>query len=418
MTNLYTVCTECRLCGSSDLVEAVPMEPLPLATPVSQYSGFASDDPVFREAIPLSLHLCKACGCLQVLHVCNRELQYPNYVYTTTSSLGLPDHFIAYAQEVVEKWSLKKKGLAIEIGSNDGVLLRAFKQQGFTILGIDPARDIAAHATEQGVPTLPEFFEPDIAAQILHEYGEASIILSNNVIANIDNMQSFIQAITSLLASDGIWISETQYGVDVVEHNLIETIYHEHLCYFNVKPLVTYYDRHGLQIIDVTRIPTKGGSIRVTAQRHGGPHKLQTNVAEQIIAEQNGAYHTLIPYQKLTANIAEIRQKLNDLIDQEHQAGYQVAGYGMSVGTISLLAQFGLQQKIVFLVDDAPEKEAELRGPDYVIPLRSKQALLDERIRMVVIFAWRYTESIMSNNTEYVAAGGRFIVPLPQISIR
>jgi len=418
MTTLYLKRDTCRLCGSNNLNLAVPLEPMPIATPNFAVPGADRDAPVFTQGVPLELHLCGDCACLQVLHVGNPEIQYRHYVYTTSISLGLPEHFVKYAAETVGRLNPPAGGRVVEIGSNDGTLLNAFKQHGLTVLGIDPATAIAAQATENGIPTLAEFFNSETAARVAAEHGRADLIIANNMIANVDDMDGYTRGIAALLDPGGAFVFETQYGADVSEHTLLDTVYHEHLSYFNVRPLVLHFQRHGLEVIDVERIWTKGGSIRVTVQHRGGPRARQASV-ERLVAEEDAAgYHTLAYYRKMREAIATIRSDLRALVDAEKAAGRVVAGYGMSVGTTTLLAQFGLQQDIAFLVDDAPGKDPELLGPSYAIPRKPKEALLDEGVRLVIVFAWRYADPIMRNNAAYREVGGRFAIPLPTVTVQ
>lgn len=417
MTEFHFKRETCRLCGSGDLQLVVPLAPMPIATPNFAVPGAERDAPVFTRAVPLDLYLCGDCACLQVLHVGNPEVQYRHYVYTTSISIGLPEHFARYAAETVDRLHPPAGGRVIELGSNDGTLLTAFKQRGFTVLGIDPATAIAARATENGIPTLAEFFNADTAATVAADHGRADLMIANNMIANIDDMDSYTRGIATLLAPGGAFVFETQYGADVTENCLLDTVYHEHLSYFTVRPLALHVARHGLEVIDVERIWTKGGSIRVTVQHRGGPRAVQPSVRQMIDAETAAGYHTRGYYRKMREAIAAVTNDLRTLVNAEKAAGRPVAGYGMSVGTTTLLAQFGLQQDIAFLVDDAPGKDPELLGPGYAIPRRPKEALLDEGVRLVILFAWRYAEPIMRNNIAYREVGGKFAVPLPTVRV-
>jgi 2-polyprenyl-3-methyl-5-hydroxy-6-metoxy-1,4-benzoquinol methylase len=414
---LYERRAQCVLCGSAELDEVVPLEPMPIATP-NFHVAASSDDAAFREGVPLGIHQCRACGHLQVIYFGNPELQYRDYVYTTAISLGLPEHFRVYAAEIATTLGLPPAGLVVEIGSNDGTLLRAFRAAGMRVLGIDPARRIAETATASGVQTLPEFFSAALAERIAREHGRATLIVANNVIANVEGMADFADGIAALLDADGVFVFETQYGADVIEHNLLDTVYHEHISYFLLKPLATFFAAHGLELFDAVRVPTKGGSFRAFVQRAGGARPRAPGLRELIEREARQGMFAAAFYQRLSHELAGIRAELRALVDAARKRGEGVAGYGVSVGTTTLLAQFGLTRDIDFLVDDAPGKAAELVGPDYAIPVTGREALLARRPGIVIVFAWRYADPIAAKNQAYLAAGGAFVVPLPHVTVR
>lgn len=418
MTEICWKRDTCRLCGSADMEIAVPLAPMPIATPNMGLKLSAETREAFTRAVPLDVMLCTACGQLQVGYVGNPEIQYRDYVYTTSISLGLSEHFMVYAQEVIDALMPRAGGNVVEFGSNDGTLLRAFKAKGFNVLGIDPAKVIAERATENGIETWAEFFSADIAHKIIAEKGAADLIISNNVLANIDNLDPVAEGIKQLLAPGGAWIFETQYGADVFERNLLDTVYHEHLTYFNVRPLMLFLDRHGLEMMDAKRIETKGGSIRVTVQHKNGPRPITARVGELSQWEQEKGMGGLAYYASFKARVDAIADELTAIADAVHAKGGKVAGYGVSVGTTALMPQFRLTQKIDMLFDDDPQRDGHLLGPDYEIPIYQGRDMMHHKPDVIIVFAWRYTDPIMKKQAEYIAAGGQFVVPLPDVRTR
>ena len=418
MNGLYYKRDDCRLCGSIDLELAVPMAPIPIATPNFSISDDDRDSPILREAVPLDLYLCRDCSHLQVLHVGNPEVQYGNYVYTTSLSLGLAAHFRSYAGEILEALNPAPESLVVEFGSNDGTLLRCFKEKGMRVVGVDPARAIAEQATRSGIETLNAFFSPDVAHQVRDKHGPARIIIANNVIANIDDMVSVALGVKELMAPDGAFVFETQYGADVIRKKLLDTVYHEHLSYFNVRPLAAFFERHGMQVIDVETIETKGGSIRVTVQHASGPDTVSAAVTDTLEEEDNDGMNGLGCYQGFADQVDVLRGRLNAIADEQHGAGRTLGGYGMSVGTTTLLAQFGLAEKIDFLFDDDPDKESALSGPGYDIPVFGPEAVYEKNPGAIIVFAWRYAEPIMAKHERYLKDGGAFVIPLPEVTVK
>jgi SAM-dependent methyltransferase len=415
MKNLFYVRHTCRLCHSDRQELVVPMAGIPIGTPNFQVPNASADDPVFRTAVPLELYLCRQCGHLQILHVGNPEIQYRHYVYTTSLSLGLREHFAGYANDVIKRYSLAPDSLIVELGSNDGSLLGFFRERGMRVLGVDPAVDIARRATEKGIETIADFFTDKVGDRIRQSHGAASVVIANNMIANVDNLDPLVSGVRDVLAEDGLFVFETQYGVDVTEKNLLDTVYHEHLSYFNIKPLTHFFARFGMAVIDVQHIETKGGSIRVTVQR-SGRSKPSPEVARFIAEEDRLGVDQSAYYAAYLRKIAAIRDELVAIADACHARGQAVAGYGVSVGTTTLLPQFGLENKIDFLVDDDPNKGKIMAGPGYDIPILPPAALYERKPAVVVVFAWRYVDPIRAKHARYFEEGGKFIVPLPSIS--
>jgi hypothetical protein len=389
---------------------------MPIATPNFNVKASRSD-PAFREGVPLGIHQCRACGHLQVMYYGNPEWQYRDYIYTTSVSLGLPEHFRIYAAEIIASLQLPDDGLVVELGSNDGTLLRAFRERGMRVLGVDPARNIAGLATGSGVPTLPEFFTSALAAKIASEHGRAALLVANNVVANVEPIGDLVDGVAALLADDGVFVFETQYGADVMEHTLLDTVYHEHISYFLLTPLVPFFAAHGLELFDAVRVPTKGGSFRAFVQRAGGSRPTTARLHELLDREARMGMFAQPFYDGVLRELATIRAELRTLVDAARAQGRGVAGYGVSVGTTTLLAQFGLTRDIDFLVDDAP-KAPELIGPDYAIRVVGRDELLKQMPAITIVFAWRYIDPIADKNTAYMAAGGTFVVPLPHVTLR
>jgi len=400
-----------------DLDLALPLAPMPIATPNFAVPNADASNAVFQEAVPLELYLCNDCGLLQILHVGNPDIQYTNYIYTTSLSAGLTEHFKTYAADVLEQLSPDLGSLIVEMGSNDGTLLRFFKNAGMNVQGVDPAREIAERATEQGIDTTGAFFGEKIAREIYETKGAAAIVIANNVIANIDDLTDIVVGTRELLVKEGVFVFETQYGVDVVEKNLLDTVYHEHLSYFNIKPLKLHFARHGMEVFDVQRIPTKGGSIRVFVQKINGPRSLKPIVASMISYEEQMGHYKREIYLRWQQEISDIRSHLATIVAEQHAEGRLVGGYGVSVGTTTMMSQFELTKKIDILFDDDPNKDPDLTGPGYSIPVLPTLAVYDKNPGVIIIFAWRYADMIMAKHQKFIEQGGKFIVPLPSLKI-
>lgn len=416
MRPLFRSLDHCLLCGSAGLVEIAALGGMPVATPNFRLPPGGQRDLAERLALPLRLMLCVDCGQVQVSHVGDPDLQYGHYHYTTGLSLGLSDHFRGLADCILARLAPSKPLRVVEIGSNDGTLLRHFAGLGHQVQGVDPATEIAARASSTGIPTDAAFFGLATAQRLVARAGRAGLILANNVIANVHDMADFGAGIAALLdPNSGLFVFETQYGADVFDRLLLDTIYHEHLSYFMLRPIIRWAAAHGLAVVDAERIAPKGGSIRVYI-RSAAAVQAPSARLRALVAEEE--YHRRFQpdgYRDFVHRVETLRDHLMLRIAQIRTGGGSVAGFGVSVGTLALLGQLGLANAIDFLVDDDPDKGQVLSGPGYDIPILPTSALMERRPDLTVLFAWRYAGPILARHAGYRAAGGRFLIPLPEL---
>jgi C-methyltransferase C-terminal domain/Methyltransferase domain len=287
---------------------------------------------------------------------------------------------------------------------------------GCKVLGVDPAVEIARRATEEGVETLPEYFTAQTAAAIRERYGLASIITANNVFAHSDKLPEMADGIRSLLKPEGIFSFEVSYLLDIVQKMLFDTVYHEHLCYHSVKSLQSFFRRHDLELIGIDRIATKGGSLRGTVQRAGGPRTASPVIAQMIEWERLTRLHSMETFSAYSSRIEEAKRSFLTLLDRLKAEGKSLAGYGASPTVTTLLNQFDLAGRIEFLVDDNPVKQ-NTYSPGHHIPVYPSDALYKREVDAVAILAWNYAQPIMTKNQAFTNNGGRFIVPLPLLQV-
>lgn len=403
----------CRLCDGTKLELALPIKPSPIADAYIPASRLGRP----QELYPLDLYLCGDCGHIQNIDIVNPEVLFRDYLFTTSSSAGLIAHFKQYAADVVSGFSVKPGSLVVEIGSNDGSLLRFFKDQGMKVLGIDPARDIAKRATESGVETLPEFFTAALAAKIRKDYGPAAVFTANNVFAHADDLADIVRGIRNVLADDGVFVFEVSYLIDIVDNYVFDTVYHEHVSYHSIEPLARFFERLGMQLIDVQRVASKGGSIRGFAQRRPEGRRPVTPVVGQMIeTERRRGFNKLTVYQDYAQRITERRDALNRFLDEQIRAGKVIAGYGASTTTTTLMWDFGLTRKLSFILDDNPAKHG-LYSPACHIPVMPSEELYVKNPDFVVVLAWQYATQIIRRHQKYLQEGGCFVVPLSELRI-
>lgn len=412
MTSSYTRRDRCRLCDSQDLELVLPINASPIAdayVPAERLS-----EP--QDAYPLDLYLCHSCGHIQNVDVVDPEILFRDYIYVTSSSLGLVEHYRQYAEDVTAQFGVRPGALALEIGSNDGSLLNFFKNKGMQVLGIDPARRIAQEATARGIPTLPEFFGSTLAQGLRKEHGPAAIVAANNVFAHADNLADIVTGIHTMLADDGVFIFEVSYLPDIVDRFLFDTVYHEHVSYHSIVPLAKFFERLGMQLFDVQRIASKGGSIRGFAQRAGAGRAVTQRVTDMVAEENRRGFDKPDIYRAYGAAIAERKAAVLEVVNQARAQGKSVAGYGASTTVTTLMWHFDLHDKLDFLADDNPRKQG-LFAPKCHVPVVPSEELYTRRPDLVVVLAWNYADPIMKRHQRYVDEGGTFVIPLPELRV-
>jgi len=404
--------TTCRMCDSSDLSLILELEPTPPGDHYVTADALAVPQPTY----PMTLTMCGRCGLAQLPDVVDPEILYRDYIYNTSISLGLVHHFDRYAESVLARVAPPPGSLVIDVGSNDGTLLRAFKSRGMRVLGIDPARNVARKATEAGLETLNAFFDSTLADDVRRSHGAAAIVTANNVFANVDDLNDFVDGVRRLLAPDGVFVFETGYFPDLVRQNIIDNIYQEHLSYYSVQPLRQFFPRHGLQLVAVEHEPTKGGSIRGFVKRNGPGAAISSGDLSRLIdSEISEGFDRPPSLHDFSRRIGGLRDSLVGLVSDLRARGRVLAGYGASVGVTTLLYYFRLGEALSFLVDDNPVRHGRFT-PGHHIPVLSSDALYDRKPDEVLLLAWRYQEPIVRRHAAFTQSGGRFILPLPEIS--
>ncbi|HSW71571.1 MAG TPA: class I SAM-dependent methyltransferase, partial [Gammaproteobacteria bacterium] len=366
---------------------------------------------------PLDTYLCTTCGHLQNLDIINPDILFRNYIYRTSSSLGLVDHFKRYAAEVSQALQLPSNSLVVEIGSNDGSLLKAFKELGMKVRGVDPARAIAAVATEAGIPTIPDFFTSALAKTIAEENGLAKLICANNIFAHADNLTDIVLGTRSLLTPDGVFVFEVSYVPDMIDGFVFDTIYHEHVSHHALLPLERFFNRLDMTLFDVTRIKTKGGSIRGFAQPISTGKRPKSELLKTLMKEEERRgitkpkiYHDF--YQALEGR----KRATLAYLDKAIQEGKKIVAYGASTTTTTLLYHFELGTRIGYIIDDNPIKQ-NLFSPGFHLPVLASSELYVRRPDLVVILAWNYADIIIQKNQRLIDEGGVFLVPLPTLKV-
>ena len=393
----------CRVCGSARLEEIISLGDLP---PANAY--ISPDDLDFPEPrFPLSLRLCGTCGLAQLGHVVPAESLFRSYLFFTSSSMRMSEHFSRLMVENAEEFA-HPNGLVVEIGSNDGTALAALQGHGLRILGVDPSRNISVMAAARGVPTIAEFFTEAVAHEIVRVAGRADLIVGCNVLGHIDDLDDVCRGIRALLADDGAFVFEVPYLADLLEKTEYDTIYHEHLSYFTIRPLAYLFQRHGLRLERVQFVPVHGGSIRGTVM-HGDAHspKVEGLISTEVDAGLGGHPAVASFSSRVEELSAGLRARLADL----HASGVKVVGYGAPAKATVLLNYSDIDTSLLPVVLDSTPAKQGLHIPGTHQLIRPTSALEDEDPDMLLLLAWNHAEEIVSREHDYRARGGRFLTP-------
>jgi novobiocin biosynthesis protein NovU/D-mycarose 3-C-methyltransferase len=400
--------TECRVCGTDDWLEVLSFGDTTLA------NGFVDPgEPAPEPTYPLEVAVCWSCRLMSLMHVVDPEALFGDYVYTTSESDLIAEHMARVVASATRRAGLAPGDLVVEFGSNDGAQLALFAARGQRVVGVDPARNLAAAAEARGVPTVSDFFGERSAARVLETYGEAGLVLGRQCFAHIPNVHDVLRGATSLLAPDGLLVIEVPHVLHLLAENQFDTIFHEHVSYFSFGTLEYLFGRHGLRMVDVEEADVHGGSILVSAAFDGSPHTVSPSVGRMREREQQAGLYGDTAYREFADRARAIMEGLRTLVRGLVAEGASVAGYGAPSKGCALLEFCGLDSRdLVYVTDTTAGKQGRLT-PATHIPVRSPNEAAADPPDYYLILAWNYADEILRKERAYLASGGRMIMPIP-----
>lgn len=365
----------------------------------------------------LQVGFCPNCTMVQLTEQVDREKMFHDeYAFFSSTSTRMAEHFRRFAGSIRNHYLGSADPFVVEIGSNDGIMLQNFAQAGIRHLGIEPSANVAEVARGKGIQTICEFFDEDLARQIVAEHGQADAFLGANVMCHLPYLHSVAAGIKILLKPSGVLVFEDPYMGDIVEKTSYDQIYDEHAFYFSVTSISNLFAKHGLEVIDTIPQNVHGGSMRYVIS-HKGAREPRPSVAAQRAKEAAMGLSETATYERLREDIERSRDDLMNLLRDLKRQGKRVVGYGATSKSTTVTNYCGITPDLVeFISDTTPIKQGKL-SPGAHIPVRPHQEFAANNPDYALLFAWNHGEEIIEKESGFQSAGGKWIVYVPEVKV-
>jgi 2-polyprenyl-3-methyl-5-hydroxy-6-metoxy-1,4-benzoquinol methylase len=404
----------CRFCGAGLKRTFVDLGMSPLCETYPAAAEFNRGEVYY----PLHVYVCDSCLLVQLEEFASPQAIFGDYAYFSSYSDSWLKHAENYCHKMIGKLGLNPRSFVVEVASNDGYLLQYFVRQNVPVLGIEPAANLREAASEKGVPTLTQFFGARLATEIAAERGCADLVIGNNVLAQVTDLNDFVEGLKSLLKPEGVLTLEFPHLLQLIERNEFDTIYHEHFSYFSMLTAARILEAHEMKVFDVEELPTHGGSLRVYACRiDAETHEMMESVGDLIEREERAGLATAQGHSGYANRVRRTKFELVDFLMKAAQEGKTVAGYGAPGKSATLLHYCGISKDLIqFTVDRNPYKQGRFL-PGSHIPIHHPDQIRESKPNYVVILPWNLKDEIM-NQLKFIREwNGKFVVPIPSLKV-
>lgn len=371
-----------------------------------------------EELFPLRFSRCQDCGLALIDEIVPPEKLFSTYHYLTAASAPLVTHFRALAEESKTSFNLGRKTKVLDIGANDGTLLLEFERLGAKTLGVDPAKNVVLIAKTRGIMVLPEFFSHELAKKMRQEYGQFDIITATNVFAHTHDIHDFTNGVKELLTPHGVFIVEFAHLSEMFNKKFFDVIYHEHLSFFALEPLLGFFLGHNLQIFNAKKILTQGGSLRIYV-KHASDRKRKVSLMVQKVVkeERQQGLHQSIAFNKFSQYVQSYRASLRSLLQKLKRSKKKIVGVGAPAKGVILLNYCHIDDSLLdYLVDSTPLKQHRFM-PGVHIPVFAEEKLAEEQVDYFLLLAHNFQDTIVQKLSPYREQGAKIILPFPKIHI-
>ena len=404
----------CRICGNRGLEPILSFGQMPLANALIQESDLGLPERTY----PLELVFCPECSLVQITETVPPEELFSEYLYFSSYSDTMLEHSSILVDELVKSRALTGGSLAMEIASNDGYLLQYYKQAGVPVLGIEPAANVARSAVDdRGIATICDFFGLELAGRLGDEGRLADVLHAHNVLAHVADLHGVVEGMRMVLNDSGVAVIEVPYLRELIDKCEFDTIYHEHLCYFALTPLMRLFHEHGLVVVDVALEEIHGGSLRLYLAHADGKDLVGRSVEILLEEEKKWGVDTLDLYRQFDDRVAYSRSSIANTLNKLKAEGHSMAAYGASAKGCILLNSCGIDKETIDFVVDRSQYKQGLYTPGALLPIYPPEKLLEEMPDYVLLLTWNFAEEIIEQQSEYLENGGRFIIPIPTVKV-
>lgn len=400
---------QCRGCGKKAVRQFLDLGDQPHCNRLISPQMADKREPHF----PLRVGFCENCTMVQIDYTIPKEDMFSNYPYVSGTTKTLTKHFKETAERLANTYGLNSESLVIDIGSNDGTWLKQYQPLGIRVHGVEPAANVVELALQNGVPTTGKFFNEETAAEVRETVGPASLITAAGVFFHLEELHSVIEGVKLLLDSEGVFVVQAIYLGGMVDNIAFDQVYHEHLVYYTLKSIESLFNRHGLEVFDASLVPIHGGSIEVHVAPEG-KRKISDSVLDMRQIEVEKGFGKLETYEAFADKVWKLRDDLLALLKKYREEGKTVYAFGAPAKGATLLNSFGIGPDLVSYATERNPIKVGSMIPGCRIPIVDEEGKKPDAF---LVLAWNFIDEFVARETDYLAAGGQFIVPVPELRV-